>query len=52
LDGRLLDGADLHAGAVSGAASIGAAIGTASLIAHLLEDRDAWPLGGFAVTTI
>ena len=32
--------------------SIAAAIGTTSLIAHLLEDRGAWPLGGFAVTTI
>jgi hypothetical protein len=31
--------------------SIGAAIGTATLIAHLLEDRAAWPFGGFAVTT-
>jgi hypothetical protein len=32
--------------------SIGFAIGTATLIAHLLEDRGAWPLGGFASTTI
>ena len=31
--------------------SIGAAIGTATLIAHLLESRGAWPLGGFAATT-
>jgi hypothetical protein len=31
--------------------SIGVAIGTATLIAHLLEDRGAWPLGGFAATT-
>jgi hypothetical protein len=31
--------------------SIGAAIGIATLIAHLIEDRGAWPLGGFAATT-
>jgi hypothetical protein len=31
--------------------SIGVAIGPATLIAHLLEDRGAWPLGGFAATT-
>jgi hypothetical protein len=30
--------------------SIGVAIGTATLIAQLLEDRGAWPLGGFAAT--
>ncbi len=32
--------------------SIGAAIGAATLIAHLLEDPGAWPLGGFAATAI
>lgn len=32
--------------------SIGVAIGIATLIAHLLENRAAWPLGGFAATTI
>lgn len=31
--------------------SIGAAIGIATLIAHLVEHRGAWPLGGFAATT-
>lgn len=31
--------------------SIGAAIGIATLIAQLLEDRGVWPLGGFAATT-
>lgn len=31
--------------------SIGAAIGAATLIAHLLDDPAAWPLGGFAATT-
>jgi hypothetical protein len=31
--------------------SVGAAIGLATLIAHLLEDSGAWPLGGFAATT-
>jgi uncharacterized YccA/Bax inhibitor family protein len=31
--------------------SIGVAIGITTLIAHLLHDRGAWPLGGFAVTT-
>lgn len=31
--------------------SVGCAIGTATLIAHLVEDRGAWPLGGFAATT-
>lgn len=31
--------------------SVGAAIGTATLIAHLLDGRGAWPLGGFAATT-
>jgi hypothetical protein len=31
--------------------SIGAAIGLVTLIAHLFEDRGAWPLGGFAATT-
>ncbi len=30
--------------------SIGAAIGLATLIAHLLENPGAWPLGGFAAT--
>jgi len=32
------------------ALSIGAAIGIATLIAHLLHDRGAWPLGGLAAT--
>jgi hypothetical protein len=31
--------------------SIGVAIGLVTLIAHLFEDRGAWPLGGFAATT-
>lgn len=31
--------------------SIGVAIGGATLIAHLLQNRGAWPLGGFAATT-
>ena len=31
--------------------SVGAAIGFATLIAHRLDDRGAWPLGGFAATT-
>jgi hypothetical protein len=30
---------------------IGLAIGAATLIAHLVENRAAWPLGGFAATT-
>jgi hypothetical protein len=32
--------------------SIGLAIGTATLVAHLLEDIGAWPVTGFAVTVI
>ena len=32
--------------------SIAAAIGSATLVAHFVEDRAAWPLGGFAVTTV
>jgi hypothetical protein len=31
--------------------SVGAAIGLATLIAHLLDNGGAWPLGGFAATT-
>jgi hypothetical protein len=31
--------------------SIGLAIGAATLIAHFVENRGAWPLGGFAATT-
>jgi uncharacterized YccA/Bax inhibitor family protein len=31
--------------------SIGGAIGAATLIAHLLDQSGAWPLGGFAATT-
>jgi hypothetical protein len=32
--------------------STGAAIGGAALVAHLLEDPGAWPLGGFTATTV
>ncbi|TML86840.1 MAG: hypothetical protein E6G08_11485 [Actinobacteria bacterium] len=31
--------------------SIGVAIGTATPTAHMLANRGAWPLGGFAATT-
>jgi hypothetical protein len=31
--------------------SIGLAIGAATLVAHFVENRGAWPLGGFAATT-
>jgi hypothetical protein len=32
--------------------SVGAAIGAASLVAHFLHDKGAWPLGGFLATAI
>jgi hypothetical protein len=32
--------------------SVGAAIGAATLIAHLVHDSGAWALGGFVATTI
>jgi hypothetical protein len=31
--------------------SVGVPIGLATVIAHLVEDPAAWPLGGFAITT-
>ncbi len=32
--------------------SVGLAIGVASLVAHLVENIGAWPLGGFLATTL